>query len=194
MQVMAAANQLPHPDRYDEEMITIALVHHPLAWLNGNEQNSYGDRKNTYRYLCDRSHLILSGHVHGAVERPSRQFNRAWVCNGGATYADSSYRNNFSILQIDAHDRAFRRMPFEFDPRNDIWRPIPDDTIYSLSSLTGSTVYVPLGSGAGSYSYSGLAAKAKQFAVRYVEQKSQAITQGHKIPATIRWDGRVRPV
>ena len=51
--------------------ITVAVVHHPQDWLANPEYNAYDNRPNTYRYLAERSHVILSGHTHGAIERPT---------------------------------------------------------------------------------------------------------------------------
>jgi 3',5'-cyclic AMP phosphodiesterase CpdA len=52
LQVMNAASQLADPDQYDSSLITIVVLHHPPECLNKAENNSYGDRPNTSRYLA----------------------------------------------------------------------------------------------------------------------------------------------
>jgi len=47
--------------------ITVALMHHPLDWLNSEEQNTFSGRKDTKDYLAKRCHILLTGHTHGGV-------------------------------------------------------------------------------------------------------------------------------
>ena len=119
------------PDDYDKAPITVAVLHHPQEWLANPEYNAYGDRRNTYGYLAERSHAILSGHTHGAIERATRCYDRARLFLGGATYDNHAYRNNFSLLQIDPDERIITRRPWEFDPRKGQWEEKESDT-YSL--------------------------------------------------------------
>ena len=127
---------LPHDTaKYDDEPLTIALVHHPDSWLNDADTNAYGIRPPAYRYLADRAHLILSGHTHGAVERCSRKYDRAREILAGAGYSTHDYRNNFSLLQIDPHQRTLVRRPWELDPRGPTWEAKPQQT-YSLKLET----------------------------------------------------------
>jgi calcineurin-like phosphoesterase family protein len=127
--------QSPDEIEYDKSKIAIAMVHHPNSWLNDADTQCEGDRKNAYRYLAERSHLIMSGHCHGATEPLSRQYNRAYLCNGGATYAASNYRNNFSIIQFDVVNRTASRLAYELDPRENKWLSKHDSTVYSLAAV-----------------------------------------------------------
>ncbi|EEM08341.1 hypothetical protein bmyco0003_49370 [Bacillus pseudomycoides] len=120
LQLMQSFQQLINPSDYDDGPITIAVVHHPKDWLNDEEQYTY-ERPSTYRYLSERTHLILSGHVHGAIEEPTKMFNRAYSVIGGATYAGERYRNNFSILKVNKESRTCEQIPYEYDPRNGKW-------------------------------------------------------------------------
>jgi 3',5'-cyclic AMP phosphodiesterase CpdA len=110
-----------NPDDYNTAPITVAVLHHPQDWLANPEYNAYGDRPNTYGYLAERTHAILSGHTHGAIERATRCYDRARLFLGGATYDNHAYRNNFSVLQIDPRARAIARRAWEFDPRRPQW-------------------------------------------------------------------------
>ncbi len=109
------------PGEYDKAPITVAVVHHPQDWFANPECNAYGTRPNTYAYLAQRSHAILSGHMHGAIERATRCYDRARLFVGGAAYHDPAYRNNFSLLQIDPTARTVARRPWELDPRKPEW-------------------------------------------------------------------------
>ncbi|PET17059.1 metallophosphoesterase family protein [Bacillus thuringiensis] len=121
LELMQAHNQIIQPEEYGEGIMSIGILHHPQSWLHVEEQNTYEERPSTYRYLSERTHLILSGHVHAAIEYPTKSFNRAHVVIGGATYADKRYRNNFSILKINKDKRECVQIPFEYDPRYSKW-------------------------------------------------------------------------
>ncbi|OPG98846.1 hypothetical protein B2I21_11030 [Chryseobacterium mucoviscidosis] len=120
LQLMVASNQLPKKDELDKSPITISLVHHPKEWFNDADQHTY-ERPAAYGYLAERSHLIFSGHVHAAPEAPNQIQGKAYVIQGGASYAGSQYRNNFSIVQIDTEQRKVKQIPFEFDARDEEW-------------------------------------------------------------------------
>ncbi|NQX61056.1 metallophosphoesterase [Paenibacillus qinlingensis] len=121
LEIMDANEQINEVSNIINGNTTIAIVHHPESWLNDAEQNSYHNRPNTYRYLSERSHIILSGHVHGAIERPTKAYDQAYVITGGASYAGVRYRNNFSIIQIEKEKKECVQIPFEYDPRDSSW-------------------------------------------------------------------------
>jgi calcineurin-like phosphoesterase family protein len=121
LELMQSHDQLVDPDQADNGSITIGLLHHPREDLNDAENNSYGNRPATYRYLAERSHLLLFGHVHGAIEMATRYHQAAYGISGGASYADGTYRNNFSILRIAPGSRDVWRRSFEFEPRFREW-------------------------------------------------------------------------
>lgn len=113
------SNQIIKPS--DDTILTVALVHHPSAWLHDEEQNTYENRPSSYRYLAERSHLILSGHVHGGIEKAHHVNSSSYLITGGASYAGKNFRNNFSILKLDTSHLKLTRIPFEYEPRDDIW-------------------------------------------------------------------------
>lgn len=121
LELMQATKQILHPDEFDTGIISIGVTHHPKSWLSDEEQHTYDPRPSTYRYLAQRTHLILSGHVHGAIENASREFDRSYLVIGGAAYSGARYRNNFSILKINKQTRVGIQVPYEFDPRNTKW-------------------------------------------------------------------------
>jgi predicted phosphodiesterase len=99
----------------------VGLCHHPRDWLHEDEHDSYSLRENTYRMIATECDLLLHGHVHGALEPPTRSYGGAETYTGGASYAGGHYRNNFSILQVNLDDRSVRRRGYEYDPREPQW-------------------------------------------------------------------------
>ena len=61
---------------------------------------------------------MLTGHTHGESRRPDRNGGAAYVMTGGATYADATYTNSFSLIQV--HDERFVYRTFDFDPQSAI--------------------------------------------------------------------------
>lgn len=135
---LAANQQLMDPDDYDDPAttLTIALFHHPPGWLNEREAHAYDHRPSTLAYLSKRAHLILTGHVHARPAQPHQLFNRAWLVNGGASYAGSQYLNHFSILRLDSEQGVFNRLACEFDPGLDRWRA--DDNAFTYNLRTSA--------------------------------------------------------
>jgi predicted MPP superfamily phosphohydrolase len=121
LRLMSASNQIVDTKTYDEEMITIAVMHHPSAWLHHEEQSSFKLRPGTYGYLAQRCHIILSGHSHSMIDFADRIRNRAYFFSVGATYAGSYYSNNFALLQVNLRNRTVIRRAFEFDPSRPEW-------------------------------------------------------------------------
>ena len=136
LQVMPLLND---PRLYDEQPLTIALVHHPEDWFNASDKNDYGERIAAYRYLAERVHVILSGHTHGGVVNSTRKHDRAREILSGAGYDSHQYRNNFSILTIDPEARTLARHPWELDPRGPVWESKPVQR-YSLRTENQQTV------------------------------------------------------
>jgi len=125
------AMPLMNPNDYDTSPITVAVLHHPREWFAIPEVDARGDRSNTLGYLAERSHAILSGHTHGAIERATRSHDRAWLFPSGAAYHGHTHRNNFSVLQIDPDGRRIVRRAWEYDPRRPVWEE-KDRQQYSL--------------------------------------------------------------
>ena len=140
---------------------------------------------NVYEYLAERSHIILSGHVHGTIVRPHRIHNRAYLFTAGATYADKSYKNNFSILKINKSDRTLRRKSFEYIPYDASWQEILDPEVYDLRSKAfidkPSTEFSEKG-----YDYEKLIKKSKEYVLKFIENKSKAIARTSKLPESNR--------
>lgn len=134
LDVMAATAQLVRIADLDENEVSIAIIHHPKEWLSEDEYIGYGNRRNTYGYLSERSHMILSGHVHGRVELPDRVFNNAYLFTGGAVYQSDAYRNNFSLLKVNPERRLLTRRAWEYDPGHSMWTEARQDAPISLHS------------------------------------------------------------
>ena len=134
LEVMQGNGELVNPSRYDESKITVAVHHHPPEWLHDSEINAYQGRKNTYQYLAERCHIVLSGHAHPeAVQPANRWAQAAYVFKGGAIYVGNNYSNIFSILQIDLGERLVYAYYYTFLPAEGRWAPYDKNPkIYSL--------------------------------------------------------------
>jgi len=187
LEVMQSSGQLSAIPSYDSDPITVALVHHPSSWLHDSESNSYGERPNTYHLLAQGSHIILSGHVHGAPEEPTRASNHAYVFTTGAGYVTARYRNNFSILQVDRRQRTVTQHCFEYDPRYKHWKGVESKRSYGLrvrehefGSASRSPPSLP------EYDYKRLIEKCREYCLRYAELKSRAVRRHGVLPKLIR--------
>lgn len=183
LEVLAASKQLADDNRYDEDTVTLAVLHHPNSWLSDNEQNIYGDRRNSFNYLAEQSHIILVGHSHSRLQNPDRISNRAWLFKGGATYESSEYRNNVSILKINHGSRIAKRVSFEFDPGEGKWQNVIDNQPYDLRITTVNRVKEAIEI---KYDIELLSEKIKDFTTRYIDRKSSAIGHYDTLPPLIR--------
>ncbi|MCK9211602.1 MAG: metallophosphoesterase, partial [Ignavibacteriaceae bacterium] len=183
LELMNSKKQLLNETNYDDENILLAIMHHPDNWLNANEINSYGGRPNTYNYLAERSHIILSGHVHGEIKRPNRMAIRAYLFTAGATYANKYYRNNFSILKIETKDRILTRKSYEYNPPDTNWKEISDPENYYLRK--DESPIKSANSPKDGYDYKNLIIKSKEQIQRFIENKSKAIARTRKLPELI---------
>ena len=121
LDVLEAHGQVLHPQKLPTAPPTIFLLHHPKDWYHDSEVHARG-RTNTFDVVAGRCHLMLTGHTHGESRRPDRNGGAAYIMTGGATYADATYTNSFSLIQV--HDEKFVYRTFDFDPQSAIreWR------------------------------------------------------------------------
>ncbi len=185
LEVMAASGQLLATDRYDEDDLTIAVVHHPEAWLSDSELAAYGDRPSPYYYLAERTHILLSGHTHGGVSEPKRIGSAALLFVGGATYDGARYRNNVSLLQLDTGARSVCRKVYEFDPRNGYWR-VHSERHYSMRRQDRQRLTDEPGNDITVGSTAAVRDRARAHAERYIETKSRAVARTTSLPRLLR--------
>lgn len=182
LEVMEAAGDLPRSDHYDEETVTLGVLHHPKEWLNDAENHAYGDRPAAYNELARRTHLLLSGHTHGGVADPQRISNRALLFVGGAAYDNGRYRNNFSLFRFDTSQRTVQRRAYEFDPRNREWKLVDGDDTYSLRMENVSHSQQGPASYDVAIEVGAVRNRARIHAESYVESKSRAIALTRMLP------------
>ncbi|HZQ23313.1 MAG TPA: metallophosphoesterase [Terriglobales bacterium] len=121
LDVLETHGQVLHTQKLATAPPTIFLLHHPKDWYHDSEVHARG-RTNTFDVVAGRCHLMLTGHTHGESRRPDRNGGAAYIMTGGATYADATYTNSFSLIQV--HDEKFIYRTFDFDPQSAIreWR------------------------------------------------------------------------
>jgi hypothetical protein len=111
----------------------VVLLHHPREDLHPNEITPYTGRPATYRYICTRTDVILSGHTHGEIHQaPDQIEGRALVFSGGATYAGTGYNNWCQILRL--LPGKIQSHLFAFDPRARSWQSAGDTSEYSIGA------------------------------------------------------------
>ena len=184
IEVMKAEGQLINPAKYDDEIITVSILHHPPTDLHDAEYNTYGSRKSAYFYLSEHCHAILCGHSHGSIEPPHREYNRTYLFKNGAVYAGKDYRNNFSLLQFDIQNRSISRCSFQFNPGDGNWQRVDDNDPYELrqkSILIEGKEIEKL-----AYDYKFLSQKAKDAAKHYIEYKSSVLSPSGVLPDFIK--------
>lgn len=111
LQVLAAQNGLE--DCKNGVKLTAGMLHHPFDWLHPEESNGRG-RVDIDDFVTSRCHLILSGHTHGKIKKPSKVCDKAWHFQGGAAFEGGGHTNSFSLIRIDG--AQVQRQPWEFDP------------------------------------------------------------------------------
>jgi predicted phosphodiesterase len=138
--VLENHGQVLHTQKLATAPPTIFLLHHPKDWYHDSEVHARG-RTNTFDVVAGRCHLMLTGHTHGESRRPDRDGGAAYIMTGGATYADATYTNSFSLIQV--HDERFVYRTFDFDPQSAIreWRQSIEatDLFFRDSVVQGGT-------------------------------------------------------
>lgn len=186
LEVMKSKGHLVDNKQFNDAPVTISMFHHPREWFSESEYSYYTDRKCAYNYIVEKSHIVFNGHVHSAIVEPTKDTNGAWIFTGGTTYSGQDYRNSFQIVQVDIDNRNALRRAFEFDPRFDTWQMTKGRTAYPLvidfvekktSKIENEKV--------ANYDYTILTQKSKEDSIRYVEQKSRAITRTVRLPQII---------
>lgn len=138
--VLESSGQVLHTEKLAAASPTIFLLHHPKDWYHDSEIHARG-RTNTFDVVAGRCHLMLTGHTHGESRRPDRNGGAAYIMTGGATYADATYTNSFSLIQV--RDEKFTYRTFDFDPQSAIreWRQSIEatDLFFRDSVVQGGT-------------------------------------------------------
>lgn len=186
LQIMNSSNQLVDVDKFDEEPLTTAVIHHSREWFAGDELHIYDGRPGSYFYLGCRSHMILSGHVHGGIVPPSKEFNSSHLFIGGAGYQGNDFQNNFGIIQVNKLSRNATRRSFKFDSSYDKWiEHFQTDEV--ILKKKGAALHEPVNNNTvqDTTDYLLLSQKASEHALRYVLQKSKSISKSNTLPKLI---------
>lgn len=98
-----------------KQTYVITVMHHPKEWLNENETQTEGDNhnKSLFELISADSHLCFTGHTHGNIQDPNLYHNHMRTFSAGATYAENTYRHNFSFYDLDKKKNTITRIPYE---------------------------------------------------------------------------------
>jgi hypothetical protein len=181
LDVLEAHGQVLHAQRLATAPPTIFLLHHPKDWYHDSEVHARG-RTNTFDVVASRCHLMLTGHTHGESRRPDRNGGAAYIMTGGAAYADATYTNSFSLIQV--HEDKFVYRTFDFDPQSALreWRQSIEatDLFFRDSGVQGGTAGSTPFPQLGDYRQA-----CENHARKLIEAKSRALRPNGILPHTI---------
>jgi predicted MPP superfamily phosphohydrolase len=181
--VLESHGQVLHTQKLATSAPTIFLLHHPKDWYHDSEVHARGGQTNTFDVVAGRCHLMLTGHTHGESRRPDRNGGTAYIMTGGATYADATYTNSFSLIQV--HDDKFVYRTFDYDPQSAIreWRQSIEatDLFFRDSVIQGGT------SGLARFfpQLTDYRQACERYARGVIEAKSRALRPHGTLPHTI---------
>lgn len=104
------------------ELLKVTLVHHPPNWLNWNEKyvnDSQSKLKSAWDLVLDFSDIILTGHEHIEIKKPSLIHQSSLLFRAGPTYVSPEsdndfYSNHTCLLQISLSDFSVTRKIFYY--------------------------------------------------------------------------------
>jgi hypothetical protein len=183
LKVMESGGQLPSRDQRGQLNcpVTITLVHHPEEFLHESERQEAPGRQNTFGYLAERCHAILTGHTHDAPRPADRKWERAWHFRGGAAYTGAEHTNSFRVIRVETDGFTYRCFEYRPGSPDFLWTEALGATILPYSVQ-------PAARGGQTKARTGLPElreKAAVHACRLVETKSRAIKQFGALPEAI---------
>lgn len=113
---MEASGHLPNPEARSRVSPIIVIMHHPPEDLREEERIALLDRPNSIDYLCQRCHLLFTGHTHAEPRKANRIAEAAWHFTSGATYAGSDYFNSYRLIKMEKDQFAYRT--FQYNPQS----------------------------------------------------------------------------
>ena len=107
----------------EKQTYVITVMHHPKEWLNENETQTEGDNHNRslFELISATSNLCFTGHTHGNIQRPTVYDNHMCTFSSGATFAEYTYRHNFSFYDLDKEKNTITRISYESVDQKD-WK------------------------------------------------------------------------
>ncbi len=183
LKFLESHRQLPRSDQLKEWPVTIVLMHHPKEWFHEAETQAYGNRPNTFDYLSQRCHLLLTGHTHGEPRRADRFAECAWHLSGGAAYAGAGHFNSFRLIRIENKQFVYRS--FEYNPRSSDtpWQPAGAAQPLSFSQEERGPDSIE--EAGQKFNLSLYQSRAFSDAERFIEAKSRAIKPFGSLPSPL---------
>lgn len=135
LEVLQAKNQIKKVEEPNNEIITITVMHHPERYLNEMECKNYDSKPNTYNFIANHSHIILSGHTHDESPIKYNHLNdKTFIFECGATYG-KIYKDIFSIFRFHLKDQSFQRKLYRYNAYDRKWEKHPrTQTCYIYNS------------------------------------------------------------
>lgn len=103
----------------------ITFMHHPYYYLHESEhvaprpKNLTKDTNNNFTRIAFESDLILSGHVHGDLHRPSVLYQQTYMITNGTTFNHGTFLNKsfpmtYALLKINKPLNKFALHRFRY--------------------------------------------------------------------------------
>ena len=87
--------------KYENNLPTITIMHHPVYYWNERERNSGEGDRNVHAEVCSISDMILTGHAHKKEDGYGYQ-DETYICGNGAVYQGKAYHHNFHIYEWES--------------------------------------------------------------------------------------------
>jgi predicted MPP superfamily phosphohydrolase len=105
----------------EDDIITIALVHHSKEKLDESEYYSSSQRPPAFNRLAEMTQLILMGHEHAQVNPWDRSGYGAYhTCIGSAFYG-IEHPNSFQLFSVNRFKRMYECKYFQWNPSRRRW-------------------------------------------------------------------------
>ena len=88
--------------RGNQNLVTIAVFHHPLSYLNPEDSSEeYGNTDTSYQHLANFISIILNGHSKGGMQRPTSIANGIKIFRSGAVHNSDTKLFEFEIIELN---------------------------------------------------------------------------------------------
>lgn len=113
--------------RENQNLVTIAVFHHPLTYLNPEDSSDeYGNTDTSYQHLTNFISIILNGHSKGGMQRPTSIANDIKIFRSGAIHNSDTKLFEFEIIELNTQIWSYELYVGKY--KDSSWTIEPFDT------------------------------------------------------------------